>query len=272
MLYSPSCRCDARDPYDQGPVMPQGKYKGTCQDTCYYRNMVLLPSDNPEIFKVANVRHVGNFYTAEIPVDAIQEVLWQIVEAPNDFNFPAGHTEMRWKLKAPLSLTPQIAGKGTATTVNDLIFSMEGAFPEGVQFSLLTSGIKGDYVIAYRLRTIDDLVPETLQNPIFKDVAQHLLKLSDAQRRTLLKQALEHANASGPFQIYHSFNKNCSTEAFENVLDVAIGHAKSATKKIDMVYPNWNPRALKDRQVYDKQAPNLSEELAGSSRLAPAAR
>lgn len=274
MLYLPSCRCDARDPYDQGPVMPQGKYKGLCQDTCYYRSIVLLPSDNPNLFKVANIRHAGYFYTAEIPTDAIDQVLWHVVEAPNVFNFPAGHTEMRWKLKTPLTLTPQVPGKGTVTQVKDLIFSIEGAFPDGVEFNLLTSGMKGDYVIAYRIRTIDDLVPETIQGSPFKDVEQHIVKLTDDQRKVMLKRALEYANASGSFQIYHSLHKNCSTEAFENVLDVAISRPKSNTKSMDMVYPVWNDRALQERKVWGGKAPNLSEELKNGpgAHVAPAAR
>lgn len=264
-LFSPSCRCDARDPYDQGPVMPQGRHKGVCQDTCYFRGLVLLPSENPEIFRVANIRHRGVFYTADIPADAIDEVIWQIVDAPNAMNFPAGHTETRWRLKKPLSLTPQIPGKGTPTTVMNLIFSIEGAYPEGVDFNLFTGGMKGDYVIAYRLRTIDDLLPETVQGSPFKEVMQYSVILNDAQKRGILKNSLEAANAAGPFQIYNSVHKNCSTEAFEVALDPTIGRAKSKVKQFDMVYPVWNPQALQERGVFGKQIPPLSQEVLTSS-------
>lgn len=282
-LYSESCRCNVQDDYDLGPVMPQGKYKGQCQNTCWLRSATILrravparssvaPSNHPfDTLTVANILHGNEFYKGDIRVEDVIDVILHVVRVPNPMGVPAGHTQLRFRFYRPVHLVPQARNShAPAVDTTDLIVSYEGVGPKGSQFDLMGGGLWGDFVIAYRVMTLEHFTTNEPQTdsafgsprpPGSLNADQYRLKLTQLERRAVLEQALEHASQSGPFQIYHSLMKNCATEVFDGALDPALKYTVKPHNPLLRVHPVWNPAALEDRGIRGANLRTLKDEM-----------
>lgn len=273
--YSESCRCRADDPYDQGPVMPSGRYAGRCQNNCVSRTLRPLTPIDGETVEIANVIHDGRFYTAALPMHDVSRVLVQTIFQPGLVGFMAGHTQTRFQFATPVTLRPQAGwddGHGDLL-VRDIIISAEANGPQGEAFDIFVNGMKGTYTLVYRAIALDPLRDDV--DRIGRDafipgrpgsrggrIRQMDLNLNQEQRTKLLRGALAYAQRAGSFQIYHSLAKNCSTEFFFSMLDASLPPLHHLWNHLAAMHPVLNHDALRERGFYRRTVADLGREHA----------
>lgn len=297
-FFSDACRCNDRDPFDYGPVMPFGKYEGQCQNTCESRSIILINSpwnrddDTTPTFRappqsvwVTNIKHGKYFYKANVPLVGVKDVILQLVYSHGIAL--AAHTQSRIRFDRDIELIPQIVGATPSVFVRDLILSYESNAPKDVPFNIVTEGMARDYTIAYRLRTVEDfmtpdlaaqqdgvpavrMAPRRASTSFFTSgdkgvvgrVEQTRIELDSLQRNAFWARGLAHADASGSFQPYHTLEKNCATEMLNGVLDATLGLEMNQFNQWLVIYPVWNPGALEQRHVKGARLADLSVEWA----------
>src|SRR5512139_2576021 len=95
------CTLDPADPFEPHASMPRGPFAGRCLDTSEQRSIRILSPvqaaayglapDRDRILAIANLRHAGRYWVAEIDPEAVEEVILQIEHFPAIV--PAAHTQ-----------------------------------------------------------------------------------------------------------------------------------------------------------------------------------
>src|SRR5262245_61129481 len=96
------CSLDPADPFEPRAAMPRGPFAGRCLDTSEERSIrILSPAeaapygltpDSDRAFVIANVRHAGRYWVAQIDPSAAEDVVFQVEYFPAIV--PAAHTQL----------------------------------------------------------------------------------------------------------------------------------------------------------------------------------
>src|SRR5262249_23177006 len=153
-------------PFEPHAAMPRGPFAGKCLDTSEQRSIRILPperamtygltADNERIV-IANVRHAGRWWVAEIQPAAVDDVIFMIEYFPPVV--PAAHTQLRFRFRSGLGprLVPQTGGPdSSAPRLTDLVYSVEAvSLVHGEAYDLV-KGAQDHYGIAYRFVSLED--------------------------------------------------------------------------------------------------------------------
>ena len=159
---SEECISNHNDPYDLGYVMDIGENKGQCMSTkgrpVMQTEESLSRPISKRLMQLANVSHKGEFYTAEIPVQKIEDVIFQVetFDAP----VPAAHTQIRLKFfdDSPVVLKNQNSeSENSEFITNNLILSVEAIGEEGYEYDIF-KGLGKNLKTVYRVKTLEGLL------------------------------------------------------------------------------------------------------------------
>lgn len=239
-----SCAFDKDDKYED-PIRlgtHSGKYSGRCLDTSELREARTLSESN-SIFKVANIRHDGRFWTASFPKadNEIQAVEYLVVR--EGFLITSGHTQMMITFKKPVKLRSQTDSSKT-TYVRNFVYSVEASFPKGVSYSIV-DGLGTNYPLIGRVLSAQQRIQEDLK----AKYKRYPMRLGYQEKAQLLALILKQAPALSEGRYYNTFKNNCTTALVSLVdqlprfanyqlgfgavigTDPIIGHSVNAMKK-----------------------------------------
>jgi hypothetical protein len=216
------CTLDPNDPFEPHASMPRGPFAGRCLDTSEQRSIRILSPDQAaaygltpdrdRIFVIANLRHAGRYWVAEIDPQAVEEVILQVEYFPAVV--PAAHTQLCFRFRpgqAP-RLVPQIGPADSgATRLTDLVYSVEAAYLIHGEPYDLVKGTQDHYATAYRFVSLETRYRQMVLHEHHR-VEQIRLKLAPEERRRLLIRVLRDSDAAQLGRMYDTLGLNCTTE------------------------------------------------------------
>lgn len=221
---APDCICEAgvKVPFEEPVKYGFGPYKGQCVDSCRFRPPQILSEKNGAI-EVANVLHRGLFWKAEIAAVDVENVDMGF----EDFMHGISHVILRFRFKdsKAVKLTP-IDGHGKSEFLQDIIVSAEGVPPKGLSYNL-SDGAFGNYLIAYRVLSLNDTIAWMVVDKQHR-VSQHRLILKPEEGGRLLRLALQRSSDVGFTQKYDLFTNNCATSAI-GMVEETLGRPTQAS-------------------------------------------
>lgn len=274
----PECISRPYDPFDLGQTMPSGKYKGKCIDTSKKRPAIVL-SDNSERTVIANFLHQGKWWIAAIPRVGVERVIFQIEKFPTGVPFiVAAHTQIRFEMKpgAEIELLAQDLNQSETprTKVSNLVFSMEYAAPQGVEYDIF-HGEFNEYASVERILSEATRGSEQIlhdKNP----VEQYPLIMSTAEANRILHNAVLRSDQIGLQKMYNTLDFNCTTEAFD-IIDAGMDYPESLEVRkfriniLNFLDPVDGPSiaALKERELISEleTMPTLNQESLNGRAL-----
>jgi hypothetical protein len=215
------CTLDPRDPFEPHAAMPRGPFAGRCLDTSEQRSVRTLTREEAAAFGltvasprvvIANVRHAGRYWLAEIAPDAVVDVILMTEYFPAAV--PAAHTQLRFHFRFGdgVRLTPQVGRVDSVLApLDDLVYSVEAVSPVGGERFDLWKGMQGHFATAYRFVSLDDRYRKMVVEDHHR-VEQTRLALDPGQRRRVLLAAIEQSREAGLGRMYHTLSLNCTTE------------------------------------------------------------
>lgn len=240
MVPGSDCGCHPGDRFDPKPKMPRGTYQGQCINSCQQRSVRRLsPAEAaeygipPQAIAVANVSHRDRFWVAQIPADGVETVIYQL-EHP----IFAAHAQLRFRFSpgSEVILIPQVPNSGESPTqISDLVLSVEAVPVVGGNFDLV-AGFFDNFAIAYRLVSLEARAQRMIQVDGHR-VEQIQLNLTPAQNHQLLLNAIAESERAGLSRMYHSFDRNCTSEVFR-LLDRTTGYNPPANSDIEEIFIN----------------------------------
>lgn len=271
---SESCILDKSDPYDVGPVMIEGPFKGQCINTTIRRPAVILSEDESNIV-IANFFHDNAYWIAEMPKSGIDEVIFQIAAFPDPVPLiHFAHTQLRFVMKQGIAikLTPQDRDSKLApTTIDQFSLVDQVSGPKGNDEFSADKGLGPTYGNILRVMGSEDRAKEELGSADPKTgksqdlTRQFLLKMTDDEKIAAMVNGVHLSASLGYTDIYDIFKENCTTTAFE-ILDSSIKYKRHVHKF--KIYP-WNIldpiagpslHALKKRKIIERELETWNEE------------
>lgn len=214
---------DVVDPYAEA-YMPAGPHKGKRLDTSIRRS-ILLADTKPEEIGFYNFFHEGKFWYARVPDNAVEEVIFQVEYFPAIV--PAAHTQLRFRFKEgrELVLSPQgTADLPKVAKIRDLVFSGEATFAaDQPQKYDLVKGMFNHFALSLRVLSLQAKAAQMVTERGHQ-VRQILVKLSDAEKQRVFRDALKRSHAAGMSRMYNTVLKSCTTEVFD-LLDDNVHYA-----------------------------------------------
>ena len=243
------CIKDQNDPYDFGYVMDLGESKGACMSD--HARPLLQTEDSldrpiwKDYAQVANISHLGEFYTAEIPIKRIESVIFQL----ETFKaiVPAAHTQIRLKFfdDSPVHLVNQNhKSENQEVVVHDLILSVEAIGAEGFKYDIF-KGLGKNLKTVYRIKTLEGFVKRVVVER-GSPVKQWTMRLSDNEKRKLIVNYLYNSSKKGFSDVYNTVSLNCTTELLE-IIDKSTNNTmrKSVGRLVTLdLYPSIIKPAL----------------------------
>lgn len=214
------CPRDLADPFVPDAVMPRGPHAGKCLDTSEQRSIRTLTVPEAAIYGlapdstrlvIANLRHAGRFWIAEIRPDAIEDVILQLEYFPAIV--PAAHTQLRFRFRAGAGprLVSQIGAREDSARIQDLVYSVEAvSIVDGEAYDLL-KGTAAQFGTAYRFVSLQDRYRQMVTRAHHR-VEQIRLKLAPEQRKGVLARAIQDSDRAQMKRVYHTLALNCTTE------------------------------------------------------------
>lgn len=267
------CISNPNDPYDLGYVMDVGENKGECMATHARPVMQTEESLSRPIYKnsvqLANVSHKGEFYTAEIPMHGIEDVIFQVetFEAP----VPAAHTQIRLKFleNSPVTLINQDpTSENSEFVTHNLIFSVEAIGEEGYEYDIF-KGLGKNMKTVYRVKTLEGFVERVVVGK-GSQVKQWKMKLDKSEKRKLLMNYTFYSAKKGFSDIYNTVKLNCTIELLR-IVDQSTRNSfrKSFGKLITLdLYPAVVKPALISRGLVSANGSSDLEDLANDPTIA----
>jgi hypothetical protein len=249
------CVFDASDRFEPHERIPAGKYRGRCYDTRRARPVVQLDDTQAAPYGgraqgelvIANVFHDHGFWVAHVPVDGIEEVLFQLEYFPAIV--PAGHTQMRIRFRAdaPVRLVGQSArNAGQTVEMRDLVFSVEAVGQPGYKYDIVR-GIVNEFGTAYRVASLESRLDEMVvkQGHV---VEQWQLELEPSETQRLLANYVRESDERNMQTMYNTLFVNCTNEAIR-ILDESVTYTVAEQvgrflAKVTEFYPNIVRAAL----------------------------
>jgi hypothetical protein len=268
---SPDCIVDKNDPYDTGPMMLKGPFKGQCMNLALHRPVLLVSEDDSAI-TVANFYHANHFWLAKVPKQGVDQIIFQIASFKESIPLiKFDHTQLRFVMKS--GVTIHLTTQETGSTIPDmdisdftLVDQIMGVDPEYSYDPV--KGLKSAYGNVMRLVGSDDRAEEEMvgADNASTVVRQFVLKMSDADKDSVLLNGIRLADQLGYNDIYKLFSENCTTVIFK-VLDQSVTYEKHVRKfKIhfwNILDPIGGPsiRALDKRGIVDSEINTWNKEL-----------
>jgi hypothetical protein len=271
------CRQDPySDIFESRKGMPSGKHAGDCLTNDIKRNFYIptekelseIGYEKQNDFKnkvvVVNFSHDHQFMLAEIPVDKIQNVVFQLER----FNpkWIAAHTQLRFDFSEPVILKSQYNGKMELGQIRSIVFSTEAILRiNGPKFDLIP-GVFDNFGAVYRLVSLDqkyqDVVIEE-KNP----VEQFDLNLSSKQAQDLFKIILSRHSSKDVKHVYNTVGLNCTNVLFQD-LDQLLNYKGVFFGRTRTTIPVLSPGVLKAVKLIKTTIPtraNFAEDTSGLS-------
>ena len=232
-----------------------GPYRGQPLDRSSRRSLrfVTDPAEGiqlgPDDRVVSDFYHLGEFWTAVIPVDSVRDVYGQA------FNFSRprmrknkhgyqivydrsglpkrsiglmNHVQSRFVLSrdrpARLFAAEQSITDAPAHLVDDFVYSVEAVGPKGVKFNL-KDGYRGYLACAHRFSSTEEMVFERIVLEGQYVTQSPPLDLTLEEKKNLLLRSLERSDRAGMTEPYYLFRfcgtNNCTSNPFQ-VLDEVV--------------------------------------------------
>ena len=205
------CAYDETDPYEPRARFQVGPWTGECLDTQRRRPVAVLasPTQDERTLELANVFHDHGWWYASIPVDAIEEVYFQLEYFPAIV--PAGHTQIRIEFNQPVRLSGHSDWNyGQEEETYNLVLSAEAVPRVGDGYDLFR-GLRDHFGLALRVTTLearyDSMIVEQEHH-----VEQWRLMLTEEEQRDLLTFYANESEELGLGITYHTITRNCTTE------------------------------------------------------------
>jgi hypothetical protein len=225
---APQCACSVnkKDRLEEPQAFAFGKFEGQCIDSCRFRRARLL-KQTPSQLEVGNVLHLGDFYSAVIPLNSISTVEIGFEE----FAFGIYHVFLRFGLNKPAAVLRSQTDKGKPEVHTDsLVISAEGVPPKGRHYSLFEAFLD-QYLFAIRVTTGQEM--ERWVADLKHPVSFYPLKVTREQAAHTFRRGVEESDAKGVNTGYRLFTNNCSTAAL-SLIDEETGYAMTPG------FLNWN--------------------------------
>jgi hypothetical protein len=288
------CASDANDPYDTGYLISPAShgYHGECLDSSKFRAAQILPTKTPNTIRMANFRHNGKFWTAEIPLLArawknayYQTLAFPVIKALEGVQ--AGHTEIRLMLnptspfpgwQGGIKLTSQSNGNAV-TYVNSMIYSVEAGFPKNTGYNFAI-GALNDYPIVGRIGSDSQRIADSPDAGYVQyalggfpaSKTSHPLNTLDIAY--LARRAVEQSDRMGVNWFYNTIYPNCTTESFR-MLDMIPGRQGLARPFYTVLWidPIVGPaqKALQARGLFGPRIDNMEQEFGKPKKPDPVA-
>jgi len=269
------CIQDVTDPYDPHLRILSGPNRGKCLNTSLIRSVILLPPDNTQMngvlhkFRVANFIHQDQQWIAEFYSKGVESVVFQI----QHYLLPlrAEHVQLRlhFKIGQELTLLGQTAkNQEFSQVIDDMIISIQPAFPVDAYSRVLKSSEKTQFVLAYRMLSTEQSKKEMITDPAkIGFVEQILLYLDEVQKMNILFSAIFLSDLDHMSSFYNRLNRNSTTEVF-SILDHAVLYSdvrkswidanQFSLTSMDSLQAAW---ALWIRGLYREKISNFLNEL-----------
>lgn len=260
------------------PLMPTGsRYVGETVDVSSRRSIdirsdpdgdCLVDSSNTSVL-VDYFYHDGEFWTALVPVDAIDQVRGQAFNFSRPKTIPGengpeieygrdglpkrilpmlNHVQSRFVLKSnhfvelfPLGTEEYV---NPVHRINDFVYSMEAVGPAGVTFNL-RDGLAGNLLSAHRFLSTREMVFERIVVDGHYITESPSLPLQDHEKRNLLIHSLLRGHRAGMNERYFLYRfcgtNNCTSNPFQ-ILDQVVRY--SPRQRIGSMFYRFpfNPR------------------------------
>lgn len=260
---SASCRQNPLDIFEPQQGMPAGKHKGACLKNEAARTLYLpeeselrqigyvKTTESEGKAVVVNVSHNDQFYLAEIPINKISRVIYQLKRFFPEFI--AAHTQLRFDFSEPVTLKSQLDGKTEVAKINSLIFSTEAMFQtNGPKYNLI-KGTFGEFGVVYRLISLDQEHQSVVKEG--KNVEQFRLNFTAQQAQSLFKQILARHSNKEIIELYNTITLNCTNVLFANI-DIALKQKGTLWKATRATLPVLSPSVLKELKLIETSKPN----------------
>lgn len=227
------CSCDCNDPFDPRIKASEGEFEGKCLNSCVVRTAIQVPdtlafkygyldkisNKSKDLKYIANVNHKPldqseEFYIAAVNPAYIKDVIFMVEHAGG----VKGHAELRFIFDSfsPVYLIPQKTDSEREMDSSlSLIYSVEAIAPPGVPYKG-DYGFREEFFQRYRICSLEyksDLVIKKMGRRVW----QYTLKISDEQKKKMLKAAIDFSTQADPEERYHTGRRNCAIRAFDVV-------------------------------------------------------
>ncbi len=287
------------DKFEPRARLASGAHKGECVDTRTKRSVIKLPGNSTSI-KIANLTHNDEFWNAEIPINGVKDVIFQIEVFPAFKQQPAnwelaGHSQIRLQFSPenPIHLTHQLNPQRTET-LTDIVISAEAVGEIGYAYDIF-NGMKmkmnrtggpfslefennGDFNIVYRVVSLHDRY-DWMVNKQHHKVTQFPLKLTDEDKQKILPAFIDISMKNKLDIAYHTITLNCANQMFltlDNALTyLNFNKPKQGRYNLRESYPIGSYKALAPRGLLDidknsatgfKMLPNLADDPSAAPR------
>ena len=203
------CACDPAlpDSYENPIRFGYGQYAGLCVNTCHFRAVHQL-SNTAEHFRFNNLYHDYKYWIADLNNSKI-EYADLLLER---FTVGVDHVMLRLHLAkdSPAILNSQTQAN-TTTVTNDIIISIEGVPPKGVQ-GHLWEGMKGSYLLVYRVLSLYQIADWAIKKH-HHPIRQFRLNIDKNNLEQIVERAMRESEKKSFQEAYFLFSENCATNA-----------------------------------------------------------
>lgn len=259
----------------------------TEEEAFQYAEKAQLPPPVPGELWVANIRHKDKFWVARIPVDSVEDVIFQVerfdpdgplLAALNHKRWFAAHAQVRFKFKKGLEATliPQFTNDHSpAEKLSNIVASSEAVRRKGEKFNPF-KGNRDHYGLAKRVLSLDQVIEVSVKD-LKHEIAQYPIQIpgtweqQNQKRQDYLRSALMRsekdyqAYRSGRPPMYNGREKNCISGAIDIFDDITNYRNLSQGDEADPemwpreILPSLHERGL-IRSTQRYQYPTLNRE------------
>lgn len=202
------CACSSNkiDPFEIPQSFAFGKFEGRCVNSCKYRNGTLIAKGGSWV-NIANIAHDGRFFRGRIDFQKFDRAEVGFEEfKPGIF-----HVFLLFRLsdkEKPLILFSQSKGQVQKIVSRSIVISPEGVPADKEPYSMI-EGFMGNYLLAYRLTTGEEMVRWTrsLKHP----VSLFPVSFGPEVVKELFQRAISKTQSPWLGEKYQLITNNCST-------------------------------------------------------------
>lgn len=205
-------------PSEEGRCVSQKKYRPAVRLSKAQRGGYGLAGTADQVY--ANVFHLGRFYVAAIPADAVKELYFQVAYYKMPFIGPRpGHVQVRAVFSRPARLLPQYpAGSGGEIETDSLIFSGQAVATEEDSYSNPLRYVDGSALLALGVYTTQSKLYDQFVQMPGQETRQYRLRLDAAGREAYVREYLRQSDTRRLSTYFRLFSSNCNSSQF-GILD-----------------------------------------------------
>lgn len=239
VTYSPNCICDPNivDRLENPKQISFGAFNGQCVDSCKYRRSKLAKATKNNYskhvhFHLTNLLHENQYWTAQIPVDAVQtaqigfeEFIPGIYHVFLVFNFPENQ---------PVRLQSQLRSN-SSTQTQTLVLSAEGIPPKNGEYNFIDAYM-GRYVTGVRMMSLDQIVHWSVKIKN-RQLVLYTFEKGPQEIAHLLKTGLLESEKNSFDTVYDLFKNNCATNTMDWIDQVFTPERPQFPIYYSLIYP-----------------------------------